>query len=153
MGYSHWNFTNRWFNEKYKLLLTSVYKKRYITTSIHMFEKQPKDKYDFILGCNLLKDLGFNIHYSALQFAWGDIIVDMIPSDHWAKEKISYVATSRNTKKIKNIKNELCLTEILLAEYKSNIIDIMSKQTYLTPEEQQQLSNILFDIQDLFLGN
>ena len=59
-----------------------------------MFKKRPKDKYDFILGRDLLKDLGLDIQYNASQFVWNDIMVTMVPSGHWTKEKIWGIATS-----------------------------------------------------------
>ena len=62
---------------------------------LHMFQKCPKDKY-FILGCDLLKDLGFDIHYSASQFVKDNISVDMVPSGCWTKSKITNVAKTWN---------------------------------------------------------
>jgi hypothetical protein len=53
-----------------------------------MFDKQLKGKYDFFLGHDLLKDVGLDIHYRASQFIWNDIIIFMVPSGHWTKEKI-----------------------------------------------------------------
>jgi len=125
-----------------------------------MFKKRPKDKYDFILGRDLLKDIGLDIQYSASQFVWNDIIVAMVLSGHWTKERITSVAASWNTKKViraksKEINEEekLYITEIKPAEYKPvNIVEVVSNQTHLTVDEQQKLSNLLFEFQDLFQG-
>jgi hypothetical protein len=54
-----------------------------------MYQKKAKVKYDFILGRDLLKDLGLDIHYSTSQFVWDNIIVDMLPSGYWSQDRIS----------------------------------------------------------------
>ncbi len=74
--------------------LTQFTRKRHITTPFHMFQKRPKDKYDFILGRDLLRELKLDIPYSTLQFVWENIIVDMVPSRHWTKTTIATAAKS-----------------------------------------------------------
>jgi hypothetical protein len=49
--------------------------KRRITTSFHIFQKRLKDRYDFILGHALLKDLKIVIDYGAFQFIWDGITI------------------------------------------------------------------------------
>jgi len=92
--YCNRNTGNRWPNTYYRLLLTSVRQKKAYYYFFPHVKKRSKDKYDFILGRDLLKDLGLDIQYSASQFIWNDIIVTMVPSGHWTKEKISGIATS-----------------------------------------------------------
>jgi hypothetical protein len=67
-------------------------RKRTITAPFHMFHKKPTDNYDVILSHDLFKDIGLDIHYSASQFVWDDIIIDMVPSGHWTQEKIKSIA-------------------------------------------------------------
>jgi hypothetical protein len=123
-------------------------KKRHITTSFHMFQKRAKDKYDFILGHDLLKELGLDIHYSASQFVWENISVDMVPSGYWTKNKITGLAKTWNAPC-----KELWSTRILPVEYKPvDIAAVMQKQTHLNVEEQEKLKNTLFDFQTLFQG-
>jgi hypothetical protein len=64
-----------------------------------MYHKKATDKYDFILGRDLLTDLGLDIHYSASQFVWENIAVDMVPSGYWNQEKISNLAKTWNSKR------------------------------------------------------
>jgi hypothetical protein len=78
-------------------ILPQFARKRYITASFHMYQKQPKDKYDFILGRDLLQEIGLDIHYSASQFVWDNIIVDMVPCGYWTKTKIELTAKTWNT--------------------------------------------------------
>jgi hypothetical protein len=67
-------------------ILPQFTQKRHITTSFHMYQKRSKDKYDFILGRDLLQDIGLDIHYSNSQFVWDNIIVDMVPCGFWTKK-------------------------------------------------------------------
>ncbi len=108
-------------------------RKKHITMPFYMFQKCPKDKYDFILGCNLLKDLGFDIHYSTSQFVKDNISVDMVPSGYWTKSKITNVAKTWNPN---HKQEELWLAKILPAEYKpADILEVIQKQMHLIPEE------------------
>jgi len=87
-----------------------------------MFQKQSKDKYDFILGRDLLQDIGLDIHYSTSQFVWDNIIVNMVPYGFWTSQKIKNVATTwrnQNSKTAETkINEELHLAEIKPADYK-----------------------------------
>jgi len=126
-------------------------RKRQITTSFHMFQKRSKDKYDFILGRDLLKELGLDIHYSASQFMWDNITVDMVPCGYWTKQKISSVAKTWNANKPAN--EELHLAQILPANYKPvDIAEVVQKQTHLNVEERKELLRTLIDFQNLFQG-
>lgn len=116
----------------------------------------PKDKYDFILGHDLLKDLGLDIQCSASQYILNGII---IPSGHWTKNKISSVAktwiTNKSTQKKQSEANEdLNLAQILPTDYKPvDIAEVMNKQTCLTWKESENLLHALIDFQELFQMN
>ena len=105
-------------------ILPQFTRKCYITTSFHMYQKQSKDKCDFILSCDLLKGIRFDIHYSASRFAWDNIIVDMVPFRYWMKKKIENTAKAWNAKWLESqnmhatAANELMVTEIKPLEYK-----------------------------------
>jgi hypothetical protein len=142
-----------------KYILPQFTHKRYITTSFHMFQKRSKDKYYFILGRNLLQESGLDIHYSASQFVWDNIIVNMVPWGFWTNQKIENAVKTWNTKhhESKNsktkTKEELQLVEIKPAEYRpTNIEEVVQQQTHLTPNECNQLHSVLLDFQDLFKG-
>jgi hypothetical protein len=116
-----------------------------------MFQKFPKDKYNFILGHDLLKDLGLIIDYSASQFMWDNITVNMVPSGYWTRNKIISTAKSWNAEKQK--KNKINVTQILPADYKpTDIVEVVQSQTHLTTDKKEQLQRTLFDFQDLFQG-
>jgi hypothetical protein len=124
-----------------------------------MYQKPSKDKYDFILGRDLLQEIGLDIHYSTSQFAWDNIIVDMVPFRYWTKKKIENTAKTWNVKRLESqtmhatAANKLRVTEIKPTEYKPiNIKEIVQKQTHLAPAKCNQLQTMLLDFQDLFKG-
>jgi hypothetical protein len=121
-----------------------------------MYQKRSKDKYDFILGRNLLQDIGLDIHYSNSQFVWDNIIVDMVPCGFWTKKKIESTAQiwRQNMKSSTKAKTEeLHLAKIKPAENKPiNIEDIVRSQTHLTPTKPDWLQTMLLDFRDFFKG-
>jgi hypothetical protein len=164
-----WDTANGVFNTDGTVIienfnLPQFTRKRAITASFHMYHKKPTDKYNVILGRTLLKDIGFDIHYSASQFVWDNAIIDMVPSGHWTKEKIKSIAKSWNTKRVLNREGksdetndesneELCLATILPANYKPvDIASVVEKQTHLTVEEREKLHTMLLDFQTPFQG-
>jgi hypothetical protein len=138
-------------------ILPQFAQKRYITSSLHMYQKRPQDKYDFILGHDLLQEIGFDIYYSASQFVWDNIIVDMVPCGYWTQKKIETMTKMwrkrSETETAQIVIHELQVTEIKPAEYKPvEIKEVVEKQTHLTPFERIQLQTMLIDFQDLFKG-
>ncbi len=121
---------------------------RHVTSTFHTFTKRPNDKYDVILGRDLLQSIGLDIHYSASQFTWDGISVAMVPSGYWSKDKIKHIAASWNSKH-----EEAHVTEILPAEYKPcDINAIVNEQTHLSPDEKNKLRSALLEFSDLFKG-
>jgi hypothetical protein len=128
-------------------------RKRHITSSFHMFQKRLKDKYDFILGRDLLTELSIDIRYSTTQLVWEDIIVDMVPRNYWTEQKIRNIAKTWNVNKREHDVEELNLAEILPANYKPfNINKVVQKQKHLCLDERDQLLQALKDFQELFQG-
>jgi len=83
-----------------KCRLPQFTKNRAVSSTFHLFDKRPTNKYDVILGRDLLQAIGMDIHYSTNQFVWDNISIDMVPSGYWTKDKVSSVAkTGMNAKK------------------------------------------------------
>jgi hypothetical protein len=132
-----------------KLCLPQFTQKRQITSTFHTFDKRSKDKYDFILGRDLLTDLKLIIDYSVAQFKWDSITVDMVPSGYWTRSKIEQKQWNVNH----HANEELQLAQILPADYKpADLPAVVQQQTHLTAEEREQLLTTLFDFQELFQG-
>jgi hypothetical protein len=47
------------------------------TATFHMFNKRSNDKYDLILGRDLLQAIGLDFHYSSSTLTWDNISVTM----------------------------------------------------------------------------
>jgi len=118
-----------------------------------MFQKRSKDKYDFILGRDLLTELSIDIRYSTAQFVWENIIGDMVPRNYWTEQKIRNIAKTWNVNKREHNVEELHLAEILPADYKPlDINEVVQKQTHLCSDERDELLQALKDFQELFQG-
>jgi asparagine synthetase A len=77
----------------------------------------------------------------------------MVPSGYWTQKKISAVAKTWTQRKQPKVEEELHLTQILPADYKSvNIAEIVKKQTHLDSDERNKLQTVQHDFQDLFAG-
>ena len=50
----------------------------------HLFEKHESDRYDVILGRDLMKNLGIDLLYSTGTIKWGEIHVPMVPTGHFS---------------------------------------------------------------------
>jgi hypothetical protein len=129
-------------------------RKRHIASTFHVFTKRPNDKYDIILGRDLLRATGLDLHYSASQFTWDNISIDMVPSGYWTQEKITSIAKSWDTATQKVwATNEVHVAEFLPAKYKpADINAIVEQQTHLTFDEREHLHNVLLDFESLFQG-
>jgi hypothetical protein len=118
-----------------------------VSSTFHLFDKRPNDKYDVILGRDLLRTIGMEIHYNTNKFVWDTISVDMVPSGYWTKGRILAIAKSWNEPE------QTRITEILPANYQpADVIDVVKQQTHLTSTEQDKLRNVLLDFTELFQG-
>jgi len=135
------------------LSLPQFTRQRKVSTTFYLFEKRKDDKYDIIPRRDFLQAIGLDIHYSASQFTWDNILVTMVPSGYWTKEKIKSITKTWN-KPIKEAVNKMHLTKILPAEYKPvDNVEVVEKQTHLLAAEREQLKHVLLDFQDLFNSN
>jgi hypothetical protein len=153
MGYATGSFQTDGIVTIENYHLPQFTRKRHTTSSFHMFQKRSKDKYDFILGRDLLTELSIDIRYSTAQFVWENIIGDMVPRNYWTEQKIRNIAKTWNVNKREHNVEELHLAEILPADYKPlDINEVVQKQTHLCSDERDELLQALKDFQELFQG-
>ena len=62
--------------------------KRRVDAEFHLFKKLEKDRYDFILGHDVLQQLGLDIVNSKKVFSWDRIEVDMLLRGYWDSTNI-----------------------------------------------------------------
>lgn len=84
-----------------KCRLPQFNRKRNVSSTFHLFEKRSNDKYDVILGRDLLQAIGLGIQYSTNRFTWDDISIDMVPRGYWTQERISNIAKTWNNPVVK----------------------------------------------------
>ena len=53
-----------------------------------MFKPKQDNKYDFILGRDILQEIGLDVLNSSQTFKWGEIEVPMVERNHWHKRFI-----------------------------------------------------------------
>jgi hypothetical protein len=105
------------FTTKYKL-----------TSTFHMFQKMPNDKYDFVLGCDILQELALDLCYSAKSFVWQGMSTDMVPRGFWTAGTIAnFWYAKRQSKATEN-------------SFKQNINT--DADTYLTPSKEMAEKSI-----------
>jgi hypothetical protein len=73
-------------------------RKCHISTTFHLFERRPNDKYDVLLVGYLLQAIGQDIQYSTSKFTWDSISIEMVHSGYWTKEKNSSIVKMWNSK-------------------------------------------------------
>jgi hypothetical protein len=120
---------------------------RKVTSKFHLFNKIKEDGYDIIIGRDILKNMGLQIHYETESFVWDDIKVKMVPRKHWDKTSIKTFWQNREVAE----KNQLA--EIKPVEYQvADLQKIVEEQTHLLPLERAKLYSTLSEFGPLFQG-
>jgi hypothetical protein len=120
---------------------------RKVTSEFHLFNKIKEDGYDVIIGRDILKTMGLQIHYDTESFVWDNIKVKMVPRRHWDRASIKAFWQHRENAEENNI------SEIKPAEYQvANLQDIAEQQTHLSSLERAKLYSTLSDFAQLFQG-
>ena len=66
----------------------------------HVFKNEQNEKYDVIIGRDLMQNLGIDIMYSRRTFQWDDIKIPMMPMGYWEQHRIEkFMACTREGKK------------------------------------------------------
>ena len=101
--------------------------KRRTDSEFHLFLKGEKDKHSFIIGRDVLQQIGLDILNSKNVFAW-----DRIPKDHWnSKEIKGFWATHKKTDE------EVQVAEICQEEYaKADLREVVSGLEHLDKKEK-----------------
>jgi hypothetical protein len=99
-----------------------------------MFKNMPNDKYDFVLGHDILQELAFDLCYSAKAFVWHGMSADMVPRGFWTAGTIAnFWNVKHQSKAIEN-------------SFKQNITT--DANTYLTPSKETAATIGLLDVKE-----
>ena len=72
-----------------RVKLPQFTEKRSFGASFHLFEPSDHNKYDFIIGRDILQEMKIDILNSSQSFSWDGIEVPMVPRGYWNKSKIA----------------------------------------------------------------
>ena len=101
---------------------------------MHLFEKKKGEKYDAIIGWDLMIKLGIVWDYKEEHFAWGRIEISMLIMGYWAPSAI---------KKFRR-QPEKNYTIVKDAEYKQpDLNDVADAQTHLKESQRNILLHVL----------
>ena len=104
------------------------------------------DRYDMIIGCDLIRSLGIDIHRGDMTIHWDDAAIPWRDIDSTAKDVFALsqhnAPSNAETKRMKRI---------LDAKYsKADIKTIAESSTHLDPQERNELYKILKKYESLF---
>ena len=146
-----WSTQGGAFATKKKATITGVKfpqftKNRSLEFAMHLFEKKKDDKYDFILGRDLLQTVGIDILNSTGTLRWDDIEIKMMPSRMARDLSTNELEEIFTTKKERN-------TKILDAEYtKPDLREIAAAQEHLTGLQREAFLKMLQEKEAAFMG-
>ena len=146
-----WSTQGGAFATKKKATITGVKfpqftKNRSLEFAMHLFEKKKNDKYDFILGRDLLQTVGIDILNSTGTLRWDDIEIKMMPS------RMARDLSTNELEEIFTAKRERN-TKILDAEYtKPDLKEIAATQEHLTGLQREAFLKLLEEKEAAFMG-
>jgi hypothetical protein len=112
-----------------------------------------KNRYDMILGRDLLEQLPLDVKFSDRTMSWQEATIPMKKADELDNQNINETVVEQcyETGHLHEVTQRTM--EILDASYKkSDLRDIKSKCTYLPKEERAALLKSLLRYEDLFDG-
>ena len=125
--------------------------KRRVDVEFHLFLKIEKDRYKFIIGCDILQQLGFDIINSKQLFAWDGIEVGMISREHWNTTIVKIFWTAQNT--VTEDEQVQIQEDIKQTEYeKANLEKLVKSLLHLNTDQQDQLLPVLKKHESAFAG-
>ena len=137
-------FITRGKAELEEFILPQFTHNRKIKHDFHLFKRHKNDRYDMVLGRDLMQSLGLDILNSTQKFKWNGIEIDMVPTGHWSGGK--NVREFRATQEHNEVKN------ILESKYeKADLHEVLANLPHLTEDQQQALLAVFLQHEDLFL--
>ena len=114
---------------------------------MHRFEKRDDDKYDVIIGRDVMGQIGLNLLFGTNEFQWGEIKIPMIPRGHWSRKRLE--------KELELIEEEEDIEENNLLEStyeKPDLQETCNNQTHLDKGKRNKLFAMLKIVEEAFQG-
>ena len=143
----------RWYPYHHTKIATSfsfpeLHANKIINQSLHVVDLNI-DRYDIIIGRDLIKSLGIDIHGGDMNIHWDDAAIPWRDIDSTAKDM--FALSQHNAPFIAETKR---MKRILDAKYsKADIKTIAESSTHLDPQERNELYRLLKKYESLFDGN
>ena len=118
----------------------------------HLFKNTKEDRYDAIIGRDLLEKIGIDLLYSSGQIRWGNISVPMVPMGHFSGNK-SHRKLFKNVTQLEYDGQETYLAEIKSSKYEAaDLEEVVNNQTKLDQKQKNRFHEVLLKVKNLFLG-
>ena len=145
-----WKTSNGYFNTtntvKVQFTLFELWENREISTKVHTTTQDMG--YDFIIGLDLIRELGINIRGDNDTIQWGDAEIPLRPRDT-TKEEAFF--TLEDPEPVKEAVSRI--ESILDAKYKkANLDEVVKQHSDLNKEQRLKLLRLLRNHESLFDG-
>ena len=146
-----WNTVAGSFFTKYKakvsFKLPSLHETRVIETKMHVTPKL--EKYDMIIGRELLQELGLTLNFGDKTIVWDTAIAPMKNIN--SNNLMDFVSNEQDSKAVAEATDRI--KKIIEAKYEAaNLQEVVSSSDHLDKYQQKQLLQVLTKYQSLFDG-
>ena len=119
--------------------------------TFHLFGKQDSDRYNAIVGRDLMTNLGIDLVYSTGEIKWGNVSVPMVPMGHFSKNE-SRMKLFESANSLENGGQEALAQEIKESKYEpANLDKVTEAQVSMNPEQKGKFRSMLQRMKKLFL--
>ena len=130
--------------------------KRSFNHTFHLFKGAKTDKYDVIIGRDLMQALGIDILNSRHTFKWDDIEIPMMPMGYWKQSRINNFMSrmdNKTTKEPRKEESHEVEKQYNKQDYeKPDLAAEVSKMEHLNDQQKQELLEVLTDNEEAFQG-
>ena len=125
--------------------------RRSFNAKFHLFRGSKKERYDVIIGRDILQSLGIDIINSKRTFKWDDIEIPMMPMGYWKRSRINTYLNRIKNKPPRSHENFQAV--MLPANYKKpDLKEVVSEIEHLNENQKETLLRVLIDNEQAFQG-
>ena len=108
-----------------------------------LFKKTKEDRYDAIIGRDLLEKIGIDLLYSSGQICWGEISVPMVHMGHFSSNK-SRRKLFKNAEQLENNGKETYLSKIKSSKCEAaDLSEVANSQAKLNLKQKNRFYEVL----------
>ena len=115
-----------------------------------MFTKQESDRYEAIIGRDLMRKLRIDLLYSTGTVKWGDIEDPMVPIGHFSRNE-SRMKLFETAESLENGGQESLAQEIRESRYEpANLEEVANLQVLMSPKQKGKFYSMLKRVKNYF---